>query len=396
MNILYIWDADYPWDVRVEKISNALMSAGHEVHVASRNLKKKPVYEKVNDLHIHRTNIWRNDKLNYFFSFPLFCSPIWKRFLDRLIEENNIDVIIVRDLPLAIAGIWAGRRYNVPVIFDMAEDYVAMVRDIWKLRKFKGLNLLVRNPYLAKMVEKYTFSNIDHTLVVIDEAIDVVVNGGGNVLDVSVVSNTPDLEVFSSKRSLFDSEAMREMKESFSVIYTGGIQLGRGLQLVVEAMPKVIKYIPNFRFVVVGDGYAVDQIKKLVSEKGLGEYVIWVGWVSHEEIYSYISSSSVGIIPHYVTDHVKTTIPNKIFDYMGCGIPVIASDSPPMKKIIDDNECGLVFRDRNVEELANSIISLYNSDINYGENGKKAVFDEYNWSRDTERLFSVINKLASK
>ena len=46
MNILYIWDADYPWDVRVEKICEALNNNGHEVHIASRNLKKLPVNQR--------------------------------------------------------------------------------------------------------------------------------------------------------------------------------------------------------------------------------------------------------------------------------------------------------------------------------------------------------------
>ena len=71
---------------------------------------------------------------------------------------------------MAIAGIWAGKRNNIPVIFDMAEDYVAMIRDIWEARKFKGLNFLIRNPYLVKIVEKYVLSKVDHIFVVVEEA----------------------------------------------------------------------------------------------------------------------------------------------------------------------------------------------------------------------------------
>src|SRR5688500_5458658 len=149
MKILYIWDADYPWDVRVEKICHALMAGGHELHVAARNLKKRPVYENNAGLHVRRIKSWSNDRSNYFASFPLFCSPVWKRFLDSIIRVRGIELIVVRDLPMAIGGISAGRRAGIPVILDMAEDYVSMVRDIWHARKFQGLNLVVRNPYLA-------------------------------------------------------------------------------------------------------------------------------------------------------------------------------------------------------------------------------------------------------
>ena len=127
MNILYIWDADYPWDIRVEKICNSLKNNGHEVHIAARNLKRLAEYEDLKGLHIHRLKTWKNEKLNYAFSFPAFFSPIWKRFLDSIIRKSRIDLVIVRDLPMAIAGIWSGRRNKIPVILDMAEDYVSII-----------------------------------------------------------------------------------------------------------------------------------------------------------------------------------------------------------------------------------------------------------------------------
>ena len=94
MKIPYIWDADYPWDIRVEKICQSLVSAGYEVHIASRNLKRNPVYEVDQRLHIHRIKTWKNDSLNYACSFPAFFSPAWKKFLDSIITSFVIDLII--------------------------------------------------------------------------------------------------------------------------------------------------------------------------------------------------------------------------------------------------------------------------------------------------------------
>jgi len=391
MNILYIWDADYPWDIRVEKICSTLVDEGHKVHIASRNLKKLPEIEINLGLVIHRLKAWRNDQINYIISFPAFFSPIWGHFLDRIIRENNVDLVIVRDLPMAIAGIWAGKKHNIPVIFDMAEDYVAMIWDIWRERKFQGLNFLVRNPYLARPVERYVFRNVDHILVVIDEARDLVIKKGVMPENITIVSNTPLLEAFSETESI-ENEAIQKIRKHYSIIYTGGIQMARGIQTVLDALPFLVNKIPEILFVVVGDGYAVQKLKDRAKKNNVQDYVLWTGWVNHEMIYEYCRASKIGVIPHLVTDHVNTTIPNKIFDYMGLGLPVIASNAAPMKRILDEEKCGMTFQSGDHEDLAKKILDILRSSHNFIDNGKVSVTQKYNWDLDGARLHSVIEK----
>lgn len=391
MNILYIWDADYPWDIRVEKICSTLSDHGHKVHIASRNLKKLPEIEISSGLVIHRLKAWRNDRMNYILSFPAFFSPIWGGFLDRIIRENNVDLVIVRDLPMAIAGIWAGRKHGIPVIFDMAEDYVAMIWDIWRARKFQGLNFLVRNPYLARIVERYVFRNADHILVVIDEARDLVIKKGVIPENITIVSNTPPLEAFSEAESN-GNEAIQKIRKHYSIIYTGGVQMGRGIQTVLDALSLLVKKIPDVLFVVVGDGYAVQELKERAKRNNVQDHVLWVGWVSHEMIYEYCRASKIGVIPHLVTDHVNTTIPNKIFDYMGLGLPVIASNAAPMQRILEQEKCGMTFQSGDYEDLAHKISEIFISSYDFGNNGKISVRERYNWSIDKARLLGVTDK----
>jgi len=395
MNILYIWDADYPWDVRVEKICNTLLQDGHEVHIAARNLKKLPTHEISNGIEIHRISPWQNDHLNYALSFPVFFNPIWRFFLDRVIKENTIDLIIVRDLPMAIAGIWAGKRHKIPMIFDMAEDYVAMICDIWKARKFQGMNLIVRNPYLAKLVEHYVLKEADHIFVVVEEAKALVIRRGVLSDRVTIVGNTPPLETFNISNNVQGS-IIKMICDRYSVIYTGGIQMGRGIQVVFEAIPEVIREIPDFLFVIVGDGYATPILKNVAEKNNIQDHVLWVGWVEHARIFEYIKACRVGIIPHFVTDHVSTTIPNKIFDYMGLGLPVIASDAAPMKRILEEEECGKVFRDRDPKDLARCLKEIYRSCENYGENGENAIWLKYNWNVDSRVILSLLERIMNR
>jgi len=393
MNTLYMWDSDYPWDVRTEKICRSLARYGYEVHIAARNLKRRTLYENRDGIHIHRLTTWKSDRMNYALSFPLFFSPIWKTFIKRIVRFYEIDLIIVRDLPLAPLGIRTARKFAIPCIFDMAEDYVAMIRDIWNARKWQGLNLIVRNPYLAKAVEKYSFKNADHILVVVEESVDVVVRGGGSRGKVSIVSNTPSLESFIAN----DESSIAELsviKDRFSAIYVGGIQMGRGIQTVLEAIPAIVRHIPDFLFVVVGDGYATEYFRRIIRKTHLEDYVLWVGWVEHNNIYDYIRASKIGIIPHLVSEHVSTTIPNKIFDYMGLGLPVISTDAAPMKRILDEEGCGVTYRSGDADDMARAMLDVSASNIDRGINGIEAVQSKYNWAVAESKLINVVERLV--
>ena len=394
MNILYVWDADYPWDVRAEKICTTLHAEGCGIHIAARNLRRSPQDEVIGGLHVHRLRPRGGKRTNYAASFPAFFNPVWSEFLDTTIRAQDIGLVIVRDLPLAIAGIRAGQRHGIPVIFDMAEDYVAMLRDVWKARKFRGFNLVVRNPYLGRIIEKYVLNNVAHILVVVDESKERLLKDGVPPSRLTIVGNTPPLHAFNNEAPTSDS-TLDAVSRRYSAVYAGGIQLGRGIQTVLAAMPEIVRAVPNFLFVVAGDGYAVGQLKAMVEQQGLEEHVMWLGWVDHHRMFDLLKACKLGIVPHLVTDHVNTTIPNKVFDYMGAGLPVVASDAIPLKRILEEEKCGLTFRSGDASDLARAVIGLQSSDSEFGRNGRAAVQAKYNWSRDAARLLSAVERVVA-
>jgi len=172
--------------------------------------------------------------------------------------------------------------------------------------------------------------------------------------------------------------------------------LGRGIQIVYEAIPEIVKKINNFLFVVLGDGYAAAKLKNEIRERNLEDYVLWAGWVEHRKLYEYIKCSSIGLIPHYTSKHVNTTIPNKIFDYMGFGLPIISSDAIPMKRILEEEKCGITFKSSNAEDFANAVIHVYNNISDYKNNGIAAIKNKYNWDKDEKRLLNAIHKVFSR
>jgi glycosyltransferase involved in cell wall biosynthesis len=116
--------------------------------------------------------------------------------------------------------------------------------------------------------------------------------------------------------------------------------------------------------------------------------------VDHDHIFHYIRNCDVGIIPHFVTPHVDTTIPNKLFDYMGCGLPVIASDSRPMKRVLEQERAGITFKSGDAADLANAVLQIRDSAVDYGSNGMAAVRNKYSWSNDEKRLLDAVQQVA--
>ncbi len=395
MKILYIWDSDYPWDVRAEKICTTLAESGFEVHLAARNKKRRSVKEQLGAITIHRLKAFKSNFANEYLSFPFFANPIWLYFINRIIKTEDIKLIIVRDLPLAITGILVARKNRIPCVFDMAENYVAMLKDIWKKHKFKGMNIVVRNPHLANLVENYSLKKMDHILVVVDESVKFLKSKNVPENQITIVGNTPSYHEIKNgnNRVKLDEDILKRFESRYAAIYTGGIQMGRGIQLVFEAIPEIIKKIPEFLFVVVGDGYASVNLKKMIQNNNLSEYVFWVGWVEHKMVYEYIRNSNVGLIPHLTTEHVNTTIPNKIFDYMALELPIVASDAIPMKRIIEEEKCGIVFKSGDASSLSKSIIRVKEESTGYGSNGKIAVEKKFNWEVDGRRLVEAVKSV---
>ncbi|MGH7632436.1 MAG: hypothetical protein ACRENC_01805, partial [Gemmatimonadaceae bacterium] len=107
LRIVYLWDADYPWDVRTEKICATLTSAGHDVHIVARNRARRPLIERMPEGTVHRMRpwLWAGRRFDVALGFPAFFNPRWRSTLRRVLRSVRPDVLIARDLPLAPAAI---------------------------------------------------------------------------------------------------------------------------------------------------------------------------------------------------------------------------------------------------------------------------------------------------
>lgn len=387
---------DYPWDVRVEKFTRSLTAAGHTVHLVCRNLGRLPCRETTRDAIVHRMVWFRNRWLNYVTNFPAFFNPFWLWRIYQVLRTHKTSVVIARDLPLSLTAALIAKITGASFVLDMAENYPAMIRHLWKYGSPRLTDVFVRNPTLVTFVEMVSLRLADHIFVVVDESKQRLVRDGCAREKISVLMNTPILEAVTEPEQELGSECIAGDSE-YIAMYVGGLEPGRGLDAVIRAVPYVLKEVPSFRFVIIGAGGAERALRGLVSQLGIDSSVVFAGWIPHTQIAGFLRLSDVCLIPHRPSDHTHTTIPNKLFEYMAAGRPVISSNLAPVRRIIQEEKCGLIVERLTPNEIAQCLIRLKDPEVRkrLGEKGRQAVYQRYNWSAAEKTLVHVIECLAS-
>lgn len=185
----------------------------------------------------------------------------------------------------------------------------------------------------------------------------------------------------------------------FRLIFTGVMGRDRGLEFVIEALPRLLCLIPHLRLVLVGDGPLLPMLKKLAQCLHVESSLDFVGWVGHHEVYRLINEADIGLIPHPVSEHIATTMPNKIYDYMLMGRPIVCTDAPPLARLVKAVNCGLSYTSGAKDDFIAKVYALY-KDPSYrhqlGDNGRHAVLARYNWSVDGHAFLQCVHETASK
>jgi glycosyltransferase involved in cell wall biosynthesis len=397
LTVVYIWDADYPWDVRTEKVCAALVAAGHDVHIVARNKRRASLVERLAEGTVHRMPPWRwaGAAFDRALSFPAFFSPRWRSFFGSVLRAVRPDVIIVRDLPLCPLAISVGRRHGVPVILDMAENYAAMMQETWDAGRQKWFDGVVRNPKFVVKVEQHCLRHIDHVLTVVEESSDRIIAEGLPAIRADVVSNTPPCARArdAAARDYSDHQPLH-------LVYLGLMEIPRGVEEVLDAVAMLSDKGNgrSIRLTLIGGGRDEQIFRDRAVRLGLKEIAEFHGYVQNKKALELVATADVGLVPHHANDSWNSTIPNKLFDYMAAGLPVISSDAIPCARVVRETQAGEVFRSRDAADLARAIERFFDASARRacGEAGRKAILERHNWEASTAILLRVVSETAAK
>jgi len=206
------------------------------------------------------------------------------------------------------------------------------------------------------------------------------------------VENYSKLDTFSNITRDYDNQ-------SHEVIFLGRVLNVRGVDRVIRAFQNVVTRIPDAKFIIVGDivpeSYE-NELKNLVKSLKLEKHVDFIGFVPHLETIAYLKRADCGIVTFLPKKLNSACLPNKLFEYMACGLPVIASDFDLYKEVVEGSECGKNVDPENVEMIAGAIVDMLSNTESLKEmglNGKKAFETRYNWEREEVKLLELYNNL---
>lgn len=156
----------------------------------------------------------------------------------------------------------------------------------------------------------------------------------------------------------------------FNLIFVGFLFEKQGLQLVIEALPKLIKKFPKVKLIIIGSGPYEAQIKKLVKLRKLESFVKFTGYINdHQKIVEFLNNNGgIGLATYIpsIADYTYFADPSKIKLYLLCGLPVVTTKVPPIAKEIAKKKAGFVI-DYTEQELINSLSTLLNNEKTYSK-----------------------------
>lgn len=395
MNICFVYQSNYPWDIRVQKIARSLTNAGHNLTIVSSNELGKERQESTDEAEVIRlpSLLKGPHVINEILNFPLFFNPLWINTIKDTVVKKHVDLIIVRDLPLALTACKVGEKFNIPVIMDMAECYPELLRSIWQFGAGSFIKYFTHNPKLGDIVERRAIRKLDHIIAMIEESKIRLEKMGCDKDKVSIVSNTPPISKFVAT-NITDHQSN---DETIRICYAGWINKGRGVDKAIEGVSEFVKTNDkNIHLDVFGDGDAMDLCKELIRDGKLEDVVKLHGWVDQEVVVEHTQLSHIGLVSHRVCSHWNNTIPNKLFDYMASGLPILTSNAIPAKRIVNEEQCGAVYVDDDKKSFSDALSHLVSRDerIRMGNNGVNAVKRRYHWEYDEAQLLKIVDQYS--
>lgn len=395
--VLHLLDKTFPPDIRLEKEARALGAAGYEVHVLCRAAGAAGAFGhglRVHELPRRRRRPFMGGRdLRYLVSF---VDGAWLRAIERLAVDLRPALLHAHDLPLAPAALEAGRRLGVPVIVDYRENWPAALR-VWRDASGAGGIARARGRVVAavhecgaryRRVEIAVSRRAGAVLAVVEENRERLVAAGAPADRVIVVRNAVDPAELSGETGGFTPP-----RSPFLVVYAGDLALFRGVQDLIGAMPPVLAREPDALFLVMGDGVAREDLEAEARRRGVAQAVRFTGWLPGGAVGAAMRAAAVGVVPHRRNPHTDTTMPNKIYQYLWAGLPVVTSDAAPMARLVRSAACGIVARSADPPSYAEALVRLLDRDerARFASRARAAA---RTWDEEAPVLIGVYRRLA--
>ena len=272
------------------------------------------------------------------------------------------------------------------------KKFLLEIRDMWP--EFAIAMGALKNKTLIRMsqwLEKFLYAHADRIIVNSPGFIPFIREISGRTAD--LVPNGADIAMFAGA----DGRAFREkhgLKDAFTVMYCGAHGPANDLETVLNAA-ELLKEREDIRFVLVGSGKDKPRLEALAEEKALTN-VLFIPPVPKDEIADVMAAEDAGLAILKKLEMFKTTYPNKVFDIMACGDPVICQIDGVIRDVVEEKHAGVFAEPGDPRALADAVLSLAedrDAARTMGENGRKAIEEKFSRDQAARQLEEIFRRV---
>ncbi|MFO7935750.1 MAG: glycosyltransferase [Bacteroidales bacterium] len=318
---------DLVTDQRVHRVASLLQTRKMDVTCIGRSLRQSAEIS-VESFRVRRYRMIFNKG-------PLFYACFNIRLFFSLLFAREPSLFIANDLDTLPANYLVSRIRKVPLIYDSHELFTQVpelinrpvVRGIWK------------------RIESWILPRLDHAVTVSRSIAEIY----RRLYQTSfrVVRNVP------VRRDPFPDQQLKdEFPGKKILIYQGALNVGRGLELLIETM----EYLNDSVLIIAGTGDIEQELKKMVMEKELQERVHFKGRIAPRDLFPLTCAAHMGFsLEEDRGLNYRYALPNKLFDYIQARIPVLCSDLPEISRIVKVYGVGVATAERDPRKLAEMV-----------------------------------------
>lgn len=356
-SILIAATSDLSTDQRVLKVADTFRRNGWQAFLIGRKRAGSP----------HFNTSYRHQQLRLLFNKSMLFYLEFNLRLFLKLLTYKYDYIYCNDTDTLLACFTASRIRKKPLFFDAHELFP-------ELPELQGRRFVKK---VWQTIEDILIPRLDRTITVCQSIADYYRERYG--ISMTVVRNVPLL------RNEVDPLPLNVPKGKKVLLYQGALNTGRGLDWVIGAMA----YISDAVLYIIGDGDIKSKLEEQVHQLNITDRVIFHGMVAANELHRYTPSADLGLcLLESLGKSYFYALPNRIFDYMHAGVPVLASPFPEIRNIVETYHTGTITDERHPQQLAAVISSLLQQPVD--SEYLRTVAKEFCWESEEKNILKLI------